>query len=466
MPKARESLTAIAAITLGAMVAWILVPEHPTGRGELVLSGIAMIAGISFVPIISAIRHPRSILYGRNVLALSCIFWLLLDLVPGAYEMDLSQDVARRVFVAIAGFMIAAWAASLPKPWLLPGVVRRAALVDWGPITCFRIGLVAFSLAFLRYLIACDFDLAEFFKYLGAMRWDAPWAREQLGGWNAFVHHLSYFGYMLPMIAWLVARKSGLLNIRVLVLVACSVLIALPIAQGGGRRLVGVILGSALICWALSYEKFRVRQVIIGAVGIILLLSFLQIMLNYRNVGLGALFSKEASAATAKHERFRVDDNFLRLGQVIQFIPDDHPHVYWRYPLFVAIRPVPRVFWPNKPIDPGFDLAIFLGQPYVSYTSSVIGELWMAGGFLVVLLGGWIYGRIAAAVTKLVRPAMTSGGLVLYSAALMAIVAGVRSGLELVLMSYVILAWLALTWAAERIWAPQPASGIRTGDNG
>jgi len=36
--------------------------------------------------------------------------------------------------------------------------------------------------------------------YLGQERWAAPWGRGQLGGWDAFLDHLQYFGYLLPVL--------------------------------------------------------------------------------------------------------------------------------------------------------------------------------------------------------------------------------------------------------------------------
>src|SRR5688572_31517468 len=51
---------------------------------------------------------------------------------------------------------------------------------------------------------------------------------------------------------------------------------------------------------------------------------------------------------------------------------------YHRYVVYVMVRPVPRVFWPEKPVDPGFDLPTALGVEGVSYSYSVIGELYMS----------------------------------------------------------------------------------------
>ena len=56
----------------------------------------------------------------------------------------------------------------------------------------------------------------------------------------------------------------------------------------------------------------------------------------------------------SEYDYLHVDDNFLRLSQVIQIVPAEHDYVYFQQLVFTVVRPVPRVFWPGKPVDPGF----------------------------------------------------------------------------------------------------------------
>jgi hypothetical protein len=73
----------------------------------------------------------------------------------------------------------------------------------------------------------------------------------------------------------------------------------------------------------------------------------------------------------------------------------------------------------------------------------------MAGGLLAVALGGYLFGRLAQALTHLLS---TTGraGLLIYGIGTLALFAGMRSMIELVLMSYGILAWAALVWLFGR----------------
>jgi len=146
-----------------------------------------------------------------------------------------------------------------------------------------------------------------------------------------------------------------------------------------------------------------------------------------------------------EEQHLRVDDNFYRLCQIIQLIPDSYPFVYHKYVVYVIVRPVPRVFWPGKPVDGGFDLPSALGVEDVSYSYSVIGELYMSLGFIGIALGGWFYGRVASMASELIARCRTQGALVIYSIVVMALFSGMRSVLELILVSYVVLAWVGLS---------------------
>ena len=105
-----------------------------------------------------------------------------------------------------------------------------------------------------------------------------------------------------------------------------------------------------------------------------------------------------------------------------------------------------RLFWPGKPIDPGFDLPTAIGPTGASLSSTVIGELYTAGGFVAIALGGWLYGRLAGMASQLLRQRTSLSALLVYAIVTMSLFAGMRSMLDLVLMNYATVAWLGLIW--------------------
>jgi hypothetical protein len=302
----------------------------------------------------------------------------------------------------------------------------------------------------LKYAIPARFDLVAMAQALGGGRWEGAWGRGMLGGTDAFLDHLMYFGYLLPPLTIALAARLGWRNPRTVSLGVGTLILSAFFVQGGGRRLVGMFFGAAVVVWFLGQPKVRLRTILGLGLLVFGLLFTLEQMLTYRNVGVLAMFDPDLQPEReldSPRVLLRVDDNFFRLAQMTAIFPDDHPYTTWRYALWVAVRPVPRLFWPDKPINPGFDLPEFVGVTGASLSSSVIGELFMAGGFIAVALGGWFYGRLARSLSCFLSGAGTWGALLIYSIGLFALFNGMRSMIELVLTSYVILAWVGLVRA-------------------
>jgi hypothetical protein len=345
------------------------------------------------------------------------------------------------------------WIGAVRPPWRIPSIIIKTAQQEFSLNAYFGLAITCFFIGMLTFAIPCNFNVVEMVYYLGQERWAAPWGRGQLGGWDAFLDHLQYFGYLLPVLTVVVSRYAGWRNIRTLVCIGMSIVMTLFLAQSGSRRVVGVVIGMALILWVLGHERLRLKHVVQTLIAVVALLITLQVMLEYRNIGLAAALGFRTDAAESRQEKkrflenehIRVDDNFFRLCQIIQLIPKSYPFVYHKYFLYVIVRPIPRVFWAEKPVDPGFDLPTAVGVEGVSYSYSVIGELYMSLGFIGIALGGWFYGRISAMARGLLARSNTLAALVMYSVVVMALFSGMRSILELVLVSYVVIAWIVVS---------------------
>ena len=447
----RSTLLAILSTSMATILALVLIPENPTQPGALFYPALVMSAGLAIAPLSAAVRYPKTLLRGESLLTIAPIYWLLLDLLQGVYELDgITAHEIQQAFVAIGLFVVLVWLGSARRPWRMPDLVVRSVSQEFSLNTYFTLALACFFLGMLNFAIPCNFNVFEMVHYLGQERWAAPWGRGQLGGWEAFLDHLQYFGYLLPILTVVIGRRAGLRNPRTIVCLGMSIVMTLFLAQSGSRRVIGVVAGMALVLWILDQQQLRLKHLITSALVVLAVLLTLQIMLEYRNVGLGALVGQsDATVSREKRQVFeeehlRVDDNFYRLCQIIQLMPKSYGFVYHKYLVYVLVRPIPRVFWPEKPVDPGFDLPTALGVEGVSYSYSVIGELYMSLGFIGVALGGWFYGRISALARGLLNRSMTQGALVIYSIVVMALFSGMRSILELILVSYVVLAWVGL----------------------
>jgi oligosaccharide repeat unit polymerase len=438
-----EAGIGFAATSVGLLIALAAFPDDPSPRGALTIPALILGAGIIAVPVLHAIRRSPKLLYAENLVAFGFVFWLLLDLIQGAYDLREAADWALRdAFIAIGVSAAAMWLGAAGKPWPLPRWLAEIATRPMDTKTVGRLIPVCFLLGMFNYAFAVDFDLPVMFSYIGEQRWAAPWARGQLGGWDAFLDQMQYFGYVLPSLtALLFARRGFTFPAGISVVLSGVMLVFL--AQGGGRRIIGVTVGAAILVWIQAQEVLNVRRLVIALLAVIGLLGAMQFMLNIRSMG----YEEFAFRGESDYDYLHVDDNFLRLSQVIQIVPGEHPHVGYQQLWFTIVRPVPRIFWPSKPVDPGFDLPAIVGMKGVSLSTSIIGEWYLTYGWVAVIFGGWLHGRLARTTNTLRERAEFHTNPIVYGLAVMILVSGMRSMQDLVIMSYALVAW----WAANRL---------------
>jgi hypothetical protein len=189
-------------------------------------------------------------------------------------------------------------------------------------------------------------------------------------------------------------------------------------------------------------------------VGVVLLLvwgmlNLLQTMLYVRRFGLENYIERGVPESDRKNY-FHVDDNFLRLAQIIHFFPNAVDYLGSKQIIFALIRPVPRALWPDKPTEPGFSLPKLIGNTGASLSSSIVGEFYASWGLIAVLLGGTFMGSLAKSWDA-VGVAGSNNGRVLYALGIMVLFTGVRSMQDLVIMSYTIVAWTFISAMMARI---------------
>lgn len=436
-----EAGIGFAATAAALIVALAVFPARPSPRGALAIPAVILAAGILLVPILRGVRRSQTALNTENLVAFGFVFWLLLDLIQGAYDLrDASDAALRDAFIAIGVSAGAMWLGAAGQPWRLPKWVTEIASREMDTRTIGRFIPVCFLLGMFNYAYACNFDIPLMFSYLGAPRWNVPWGRNQLGGWDAFLDQMQYFGYLLPSLTTLYIARRGFGPSSWLAVLVTGIMM-LFLGQGGGRRIIGVTFGAAILVWIQNQKALTVRQLALAGAAAVALLTLMQFMLNIRTVGY-----EEFAFRGAEYDYLHVDDNFLRLAQVIEIVPAEHDYVYFQQVWFTIIRPVPRVFWPGKPVDPGFDLPSIVGMTGVSLSTSIIGEWYLSYGWFAVIFGGWLHGRLARTANSL-REKDEYKNPIVYGLAVMILVAGMRSMQDLVIMSYALAAW----WMANRL---------------
>ena len=446
----KESVPAVGfvAVVLATLVSTVVMfPDHPAPRGALMLPALVLTAGIMFVPVLRALTSSEEMTNAENFIMFGFVFWLLLDLLQGSYDLsEASEEALHSAFLSIGVSAACVWVGLSGRVWTPPKWLVESASRPLDTQTIARLVPICFLLGMLNFAYFVNFDIPLMFSYVGANRWSAPWARGQLGGWSSFIDQMPYFGYVLPSLTALLITRRGLLKFESLLAVFCSVIMLLFLAQGGGRRIIGVTVGAAILVYLQANPGLKLKNILIVGASVVALLFVSQFMLNIRQGGIEG-FQQRGS----EYDSFHVDDNFLRLAQVIDIVPASHPYIGISQITFTLIRPIPRVFWPNKPVDPGFDLAAATRQKGVSLSTTIIGEWYLAYGWIAVIFGGWFHGRLAKAANSIREIGKAANNPVVYAMAVMVLFAGMRSMLDLVVMSYALVAW----WGINRLMSPK-----------
>lgn len=434
------------------IAAYWLFPADPAPRGALMLSGSVLAAAIVLVPVLRGVTGSASVTNAENFVAFGFVFWLLLDLIQGAYVLDQARDESLRLALVAVGVSAAVmWLGAASVGWRIPAWVAEGVSLPLNAAAISKAIPICFALGMFNFLYAVDFDVALMFSYVGQQRWAVPWGRSQLGGWESFRDQAQYFGYVLPSLTALLIARRGLFSFQSLFAIALSVVMLVMLSTGGGRRIVGVTVGAALMVWVQVNPTRRMRNFLVVGIGALALAWTAQFMLNIRTEGYAGYTSSGSG-----YDYLHVDDNFLRLAQVIELVPLRRPFVEYQQLLFTLVRPIPRVFWPGKPISSGFDLPTEVGLRGVSLSTSIVGEWYISYGWFAVLFGGWLHGRLAATANGLRELGNRVGNPVVYSLTVMVLMAGLRSMQDLVLMSYALVAW----WTVSRFTAHRSAVAV------
>jgi hypothetical protein len=437
-------LAGFVSIGVAMLSAMASIPDDINEADALFLPALYLTIGL-IVPIVLQLRSDlRAALRVENVLMIGLVYWLLMDMLQSAYPFQSVTSASLQLAFGVVGaFALAMWLGASGQGWPLPRAVISTASREFDTTTIYSATLIAFVLGMADFTISSGFDPAVMLKGLGAPRWYSPWVRGNLGGASAFLDHMTYFGYILPSLCVVMAVRVGWVNWRVISGLLLSAIVLAFLSQSGGRRIIGVVVGAALFTLMASRPRLGPKIIIWCSVVLVVLLMFMQEMLRFRNVGFAAWWAGESPDAI--DDFIHVDDNFLRLAQLINLYPRTADYVLYQPLLHALTLPIPRVFWPGKPTGPGFDLPALLGLNGLSLSVSIIGELYVSYGLGAVIAGGWVLGRIAGMWNKILQLPSGASRPLMYALGLMALFAGLRSMQALVQMSYIVLAWMVLT---------------------
>jgi hypothetical protein len=431
----------VIAIPAATIVAMNLVPSASSTPGALFWSAWVMTAGLLAGAVWDVVHDGVSkALQIPHVVMLGMIMIVFAELLQSTYVSLLDTEIVRQNFMAIGVFGTSFAAGACLRPPRLPRVLTDLAKRDYSVELTGRIMIACWLIAMFNYVASANFSPRAIYDGLLASRFSAPWNRGQLGGWNAFLDFLSNFGYVVPPFTVILAlRKKSWLNSWVITGLACSIIFLAFVAQGGGRRQVIVIIGAAALTWFCAHmHRLTFRHYLAAAVLVVVTGLISDLVLEQRTVGFG-----DFQYSADQFNDIQVDNNFQSIGETMAAIPKHVDFVGFRWVYYVLVRPIPRILWPGKPVDGGFDLASYLGYKDVAFSVTAIGEAYMSFGWWGITVAGVVFGFLGRFWSQLSNHNSLTG-YVLYSLGAMTLMIGTRSFLELILVAYPIFCWMLL----------------------
>lgn len=383
-----------------------------------------------------------AVIHTDVVLVQSFIYWTLLDVIQERYPLTgVTLTAVKYTYIYIALFVMAVILGT-NFSFRMPKLFTEASSVDLSEKMIFNFFIFSFSIAIFYFYKSAYYDFNYMIKALTKPRFSAPWARGAEGGFGAIIEHFKYFGYFLPSLAVIYTIKVKKFTPKVILVYFLAIFFSAFEFQGGGRRITGFLAGVAVITY-LVYKRHDLKIRHFLALGVVAggMIILLDMQLAFRNRGYEGMFQEYDVESLSE---VRVDDNFFRIAQLIDWMPNIYPHAGLQWVIYSLSRPIPRFIWENKPLDPGYDVAKMAGEYGVSLTTTIVGESYASGGMYMIIIIGMVYGIIAASFRRILYTDLGVLGFALYSIGTLAIVGGVRALVDFIIFSYALLGLLFL----------------------
>jgi len=323
---------------------------------------------------------------------------------------------------------------------------RPSTFIDLRPANVFLLFVLATLLGYVHIFLAVNFDPVEVIRQMSLPRFSQSWSRGQYGDAYALLYEVGALIYLIPPIAGLIFARSKEYRLFHKTIVIIVVIFTFYYGFASGTR---NVLATYVITFAGMYLLAR-RQLNLGQalclgipmLGILLVATIY--MLEFRTKGLDKF-----TFAERENKSFFVDYNIVNVANLTEAFPGLFGFLGLEIPLNALIRPIPRVLWPGKPEGLSVTIESALGASSgVTLSCTFVGEAYMAGGLVAVLLISLFFGAAAAMWNRVGAGSNLQFAQLLYISGFLCAALAMRSMLSMVPF---MLPTLAL-WAFGNLW--------------
>jgi hypothetical protein len=288
---------------------------------------------------------------------------------------------------------------------------------------------ICFVIGYFHMLLAVDFNPLLMTAYFTSPRFTQPWGRGKFGDWKALMTELGMLLNLIPPLAGIILARRKTFPKFQLLLVTLGFLYTLFYGFAGGTRNVfASFLVTFLIGYSFAMEPNRRKELVgLSVVCAALLGASTVLMLKFREVGLYNYVRGVNIPLESKQYTLFVDYNLYAIARLAEVFPVEKDFVGWEIPYLAIIRPIPRALWPGKPEGISMSIEDALGVEGLTVAASFIGEAYMAGGTVVVIITALFFGMITGWWSHLASPRNSELGILIYASGFFAAVISMRS---------------------------------------
>lgn len=283
---------------------------------------------------------------------------------------------------------------------------------------------------YFHMLLAVNFDVAKMLKAFMDARFTQPWARGRLGDWKALMVELGMFIYLIPPLAGIILARRHRYNFVNLALVLAGLLFTLFYGfTGGTRNVFASYLVTLLIGYAFALPRERQREIVViaGVCGSMMVVAT-PLMLAFRTVGITNWLKGDYTPPPIEEKQtVFVDYNLLAICKIMEAVPARHDYLGFEIPYTALIRPIPRAIWSGKPEGLSYTIEDAMQVEGLTISATFVGEAYMAGGYIAVLLTGLFFGALTGWWSYLGSPQNSELGILIYASGFFAAVISMRS---------------------------------------
>ncbi|MBW3020558.1 oligosaccharide repeat unit polymerase [Candidatus Woesearchaeota archaeon] len=355
----------------------------------------------------------NALISAKSGILFSLIYFVFSDIILGRAGLELySNKILFRALILVISFIVI-FLISYTIPWKdwfariflkVSGNEVNTKKLNFTIISCFLFGLYV-------PLILWSGGIKNIISNLLAAGRIPIIQRGKLGGWKDYFISLTE---LIKIAAVQLSWAQIFLFKKIRLFTVLSLLLVLIFTLNSGSRLLLVSLffpGLMLYYFYNFYIKKNNKSNLFLVISVVVLLMIMQLMLVLRDAdedqsAFDVIIENIKGILTSSPTEYHRDDQFNILSRYVEWVPSRIEHSgEW-----LIFRPfyhwIPRAIWENKPqgITQYFEeITNTEGEGETTWSGSIIGDFYLAQGWIGVLMIGFLIGFLANQVDHLIK---------------------------------------------------------------